>query len=392
MKIVNCLFFMACIFFLSCKKDNPIALPTPKIILQSVSIAEGNTKNAVTFKVFLDGKSDKNVTVNYKTVDILTTVGSDYEAKTGVLTFPANTTEGFLTVTILGDSLKEPDEPFAVLFTNPTNAILTDTSATCTLTNDDAAFYFTDEGYRTPTTYQDYILDWSDEFNGTKLNTTNWMYNTGGNGWGNNELQNYTNREDNTYIYDGKLVIEAKSEAFGNNNYTSARLSSQGKKSFTYGRVDIRARVPIGQGIWPALWMLGSNIGSVGWPLCGEIDIMEVIGKQPKTVFGTMHWRNSAGNTISKGGNTAVSSGTMGDVFHVFSIIWDESEIKWYLDDVQYHVVARSQVGATDYPFNKPFFFLINVAVGGNWPGKPDATTIFPQRLLVDYIRVFKKI
>jgi beta-glucanase (GH16 family) len=387
--------FILCIaFVLSCEKngnDTP-ASDLPKITIQAGVIPEGNAKNTFAFKLTLDKATDKIVTVNYTTEDKIAIAGSDYEAKTGVLTFPANTTEGEIAITILGDSLKEADENFGILLSNPVNATLVYAATSCIITNDDQIFNAnSDEGYRTPETYTGYTLEWSDEFNAAKLNTDNWIYNTGGNGWGNKELQNYTNSESNTYMSNGKLVIEARAENLGANNYTSARLSTSGKKTFTFGRIDIRARPPIGQGIWPALWLLGNNIGSNPWPLCGEIDIMEIIGKQPKTVFGTAHWRNSAGVDISRGGNTAIGNGTMGDQYHVYSIVWDTNGITWFFDDVQYHQVLRPSVGATVYPFDKPFFMLINVAVGGVWPGNPDATTTFPQRLFVDYVRVFKK-
>jgi beta-glucanase (GH16 family) len=388
--------FALCLtFILSCDKKGNVT-PSgdlPKITIVAGSIKEGNDKNVFAFKLTLDKPTDKAVTVNYATEDKIATAGTDYEAKTGVLTFAPNTTEGEIPITILGDNAKEPDENFGIVLSNPANATLAVAATSCILANDDDNIDpNSDAGYKTPTSYAGYDLEWSEEFNAAKLNTDVWNYNTGGNGWGNNELQNYTNREDNTYMQNGRLVIEAKKESFGNNNYTSARLTSQGKKSFTFGRIDIRARVPIGQGVWPALWMMGNNIGAVGWPACGEIDILEVVGKNPKTAHGSLHWKNAAGNQVTKTGSRAIANGTMGDEFHVFTIIWNTDEIVWYLDDVQFHKVVRATVGATVYPFDKPFYFLINVAVGGTWPGSPDATTLFPLRLYVDYIRVFKKV
>jgi beta-glucanase (GH16 family) len=377
---------------LSCGKKSTLDPSLPKISIEAGVTDEGNDKNTFSFKLKLDKASDKTVSVSYTTEDKIALAGSDYEAKTGILNFPASTTEALLDITILGDSLQEPDENFGIVLSNPQNAALAVERTSCIITNDDKVFNFnSDEGYRTPISYPGYTLEWSDEFNAARLNTADWSYNTGGGGWGNNELQNYTNSDANSYLTNGKLVIEARAERSGSNNYTSARLSSQGKKSFTFGRIDIRARPPIGQGIWPALWLLGANIGTNAWPLCGEIDIMEVVGKQPKVAHGTMHWRNSAGNNISRTGSFAVPNGTMGDQFHVYTIIWNAEGITWFCDDVQFHTVARASVGATVYPFDKPFFFLFNVAVGGTWPGVPDGTTVFPQRLAVDYVRVFKK-
>ena len=245
-------------------------------------------------------------------------------------------------------------------------------------------------GYTTPLSYAGMDLIWQDEFEGTSLDETNWNYEigTGTNGWGNNELQYY--RQENTTVTDDVLIIEAKKEAFGGSAYTSSRLTTQGKFDFQYGRVDIRAALPKGQGIWPALWMLGANFGSVGWPASGEIDIMELIGGgegRDDTVYGTIHW-DDAGTKADFGGNTQLASGTFNDQFYVFTIIWDADEIKWYVDDQLYHTADISPAGLSE--FQADFFFIFNVAVGGNWPGSPNSSTVFPQRMIVDYVRVFQ--
>lgn len=245
-------------------------------------------------------------------------------------------------------------------------------------------------GYSTPETYTGYNLVWRDEFNGDVLNSDYWTHEigTGSNGWGNNELQYY--RAQNTTIEEGNLVIEAKKENFGGRSYTSSRIITKDKKSFKYGRVDIRAAMPKGQGIWPALWMLGSNFSTVGWPACGEIDIMEMIGGTGKdnTVHGTVHWSNN-GSYASYGQSYTLPSGILADKWHVFSIIWNENTITWFIDDIQYNVIDITPGGLSE--FREEFFFIFNVAVGGNWPGSPDGTTVFPQRMAVDYIRVFQK-
>jgi beta-glucanase (GH16 family) len=243
-------------------------------------------------------------------------------------------------------------------------------------------------GYFTPPTYPGLSLVWQDEFNGTSLNTTNWTHEIGGSGWGNNELQYY--QENNTLVENGMLIIRAKKENVGGRNYTSSRIITLGKYSFKYGRVDIRAKLPKGQGIWPALWMLGANISTVGWPKCGEIDIMEMIGGtgNDNKVHGTVHWDNG-GSHAQYGGSTSLTGGKIfADEFHVFSIVWDGSFIKWYLDDVQFHVIDITPDGLSE--LRQDQFFIFNVAVGGNWPGSPDASTTFPQFMAVDYIRVFQ--
>jgi beta-glucanase (GH16 family) len=245
-------------------------------------------------------------------------------------------------------------------------------------------------GYTTPETYQGYNLVWRDEFTGNTL-SSDWKHEigTGNNGWGNNELQHY--RAENTSIEDGLLVITAKKENFSGRDYTSSRIITQGKRSFKYGRIDIRAIMPEGQGIWPALWMLGDNIGSVGWPRCGEIDIMEMIGGQPtndRTTHGTVHWDNN-GTYASFGKSYTKASGKLSDQFHVYSVIWDEKSIKWYFDDILYNTVDTTPAALSE--FQEKFFFIFNVAVGGNWPGSPNTTTVFPQRMAVDYVRVFQR-
>ncbi len=251
-------------------------------------------------------------------------------------------------------------------------------------------------GFTSPLTYPNLTLIWQDEFEGDALSSANWTHEIGNGvgGWGNNELEYY--QSSNTSVQDGYLVIKAKKESAGGFNYTSSRIITKGKQDFKFGRVDIRAILPKGQGIWPALWMLGSNISDVGigWPKCGEIDIMELIGGTSATagrndrIYGTVHWDNS-GSYASYGGNTTLSGGkTFADEFHVFSITWTDTTITWYLDNVQFHVIDITPTGLSE--FKEKFFFIFNVAVGGNWPGSPDATTVFPQRMVVDYIRVFQ--
>lgn len=247
-----------------------------------------------------------------------------------------------------------------------------------------------DTGYSTPIAYDNMTLLWNDEFDGDVLDETVWRYDlgTGSNGWGNNELQYYL--KDNATVDQGYLIIEAKRESFGGRQYTSSRIKTEDNFDFQYGRVDIRARLPRGQGIWPALWMLGANFSTVGWPFSGEIDIMEMIGGgegKDDVVHGTIHW-DADGTKADFGGSTQLDNGIFYDEFHVFSIEWDANAIRWYLDDVQYHVVDITPSALSE--FRADFFFIFNVAVGGNWPGSPNASTNFPQRMIVDYVRVFQ--
>lgn len=245
-----------------------------------------------------------------------------------------------------------------------------------------------DEGYTTPLEYEGMTLVWNDEFEGDALNTADWTFEIGGHGWGNNELQFY--RQENTTVENGYLTITAKQESYMDRQYTSSRIITKDKQTFQYGRVDIRAMLPRGQGIWPALWMLGADFPDTQWPACGEIDVMEMIGGSGRenTVHGTVHWDN-AGDHAYYGNDYTLSSGTFADKFHVFSIIWNESSITWYVDDVQFNVIDIDVPELSE--FQNEFFFIMNIAVGGNWPGSPDGSTVFPQQMKVDYVRVFQE-
>jgi hypothetical protein len=249
-----------------------------------------------------------------------------------------------------------------------------------------------EDGYSTPLNYDGMIRIWEDEFNGSTLNVADWTYDIGDGcpelcGWGNNELQYY--RAENASVANGLLTIEAKQETYDGSNYTSAKLITKDKVEFKYGRIDIRAQLPKGQGLWPALWMLGANIDQVGWPKCGETDIIELVGGSTgdKTSYGTIHWDNN-GQYASYGGKYTLLSGIFNDKFHVFTIKWSSSFIIWYVDDVEFKRVDITPAGLSE--FHQDNFFIFNVAVGGNWPGSPDTTTSFPQTMVVDYVRVFQ--
>lgn len=246
-----------------------------------------------------------------------------------------------------------------------------------------------DDGYTTPMSYDNYQLMWNDEFDGNSVNTSNWVFEigTGSSGWGNNELQYY--RQENAKVEGGLLTIEARKETYQGSNYTSTRMITRNKKSFQYGRVDIRALLPKGQGLWPALWMLGNNIQTVGWPSCGEIDIMEMVGGSGREnqTHGTVHWDNGGHQYV--GGSYTLPSGTFADEYHVFTIIWNETSIKWYVNDTKFYEINITPTHMTE--FHQKFFFIFNVAVGGNWPGSPNESTVFPQRMKVDYIRLFQQ-
>jgi beta-glucanase (GH16 family) len=230
----------------------------------------------------------------------------------------------------------------------------------------------------------DWKMVWSDEFNNPGLpDSTNW-----GNEVGfirNHELQYYTSRRiDNSIIHDGNLLIIGKKEPYDSAGYTSASLTTDGKHSWTYGKIEARMKLPKGQGMWPAFWMLGQNIHKVGWPRCGEIDIMEHINAED-ILYGTLHWHNdrhvSSGNKIPC---------TM-EQFHNYSVVWDNDSIKWFLDGSRYHgVCIKDSINSTS-ELHKPHYIILNLAIGGDWPKNPDETTQFPDTVFVDYVRVWQK-
>jgi len=227
---------------------------------------------------------------------------------------------------------------------------------------------------------QSWQLVWSDEFNGSI--GPNWVFETGAGGWGNNEMQYY--RRENATIENNALVITAKRENFGGAAYTSARMKTQGLKTFKFGRIEARMKLPAFLGAWPAFWALGANLPQVGWPASGEIDIMEHVNDEQK-VYGTIHWQDNTGQYAQYGGNVAT---TVTD-WHVYAVEWDASAIRWYVDGNKYHEVnIANGVNGTE-EFQKDFFLLLNFALGGNWPGFNVNNAALPAKMYVDYVRVY---
>jgi beta-glucanase (GH16 family) len=240
-----------------------------------------------------------------------------------------------------------------------------------------------------------WTLMWSDEFDGAQggaADSSNWTYDVGNGGWGNNELEYYRRDNANAALDgNGDLVITAKAEAYGGSNYTSARLKTAGKITWTYGRIEARMKLPAGQGMWPAFWMLGDDIGRAGWPACGEVDIMENLGREPFTAHGTMHGPGYSGAAGPTAPYTLPGGGKFADGFHVFAIEWELNVIRWYVDGNLYSTKTPAAIAGNTWVFDHPFFIILNVAVGGGWPGNPDGTTVFPQTMVVDYVRVYQR-
>lgn len=251
-------------------------------------------------------------------------------------------------------------------------------------------------------------LVWSDEFNGaagSPVDNTKWTSDVGGDGWGNSELEYYTNATDPTQpnyttanAYQdgsGNLVISARAESVGYSTcwygacaYTSARLTTLGKFSQAYGHFEARMKIPPGQGLWPAFWMMGSDINTAGYPNCGEIDVMEAIGSAPSSVYGSAHGPGFSGADIS--GGYTLPSGVLSSDYHVYAVDWMPGQLRYSIDGVPYETITQSMLTSSEtWEFNKAFFLLLNLAVGGNWPGSPDASTSFPANLYIDYVRVY---
>jgi beta-glucanase (GH16 family) len=246
-----------------------------------------------------------------------------------------------------------------------------------------------------------YVLAWTDEFSGpdgSLPDASKWTYDIGATGWGNHELEYYTNRLENARIEGGKLVITARRETYtapdgAKFNYTSARLKTRGLFSQTYGRFEARVKVPGGGATWPAFWLLGDNFASVGWPKCGEIDIMENVGKEPGTNHSSLHGPGSANATGELTAAITLPAGQkLSDDFHIYAVEWEPGTVRFYLDANLYATFTSAQWpdGGT-WVFDHRSFLVLNLAVGGDWPGPPDGTTAFPQTMLVDYVRVYKR-
>lgn len=384
---------LAGLIFVNCNGGSGSDTPElPKLTIEDFSRVEGDNITSFKFLLRLTEALDEDVAIDYETVEGSATENEDYIPVNDQLVIPAGSTSQTIDVEIVTDTLYEIDESFTVIISTDSDLInITRSVGQGLIVNDDTFRDPSADGYSTPLDFTGYRRIWQDEFDGNQLDPNYWTYEvgTGSNGWGNNELQYYRRDENNTRVADGRLEIIAKKQNFNGSNYTSARIVTMDKFEFKYGRVDIRAKLPEGQGIWPALWMLGGNFSEVGWPQCGEIDIMELLGHEPDEVHGTAHWsfqgsRAQAGDSVKLQGNK-----TFSDEFHVFSLLWDDTGIRWLMNDMEYFRLSTTVDEMSE--FHQAFFFIFNVAVGGNWPGSPDATTTFPQTMTVDYIRVFEK-
>ncbi|WEK35782.1 MAG: family 16 glycosylhydrolase [Candidatus Pseudobacter hemicellulosilyticus] len=390
-------FFILLLASAGCGKSGGGEQVTPKLSMSDLSVAEGNGgANIIEVVLTLDRASSQTVTVAASTIEGTAKAGEDYNPLNKLpVSFRPGETQVVIPVSIVGDDIREADETFQLRLENPVNAVMLKGTVTITLGNDDTRVPFSNTGYEAPTSYPGYTLAWSDEFTGSALDASNWVAETGDGcpnlcGWGNNELQYYMQPSSNLFLQDGKMIIEARAESYGGKNYSSSRIKTQGKRSFTFGRIDIRAILPYGKGIWPAVWMMPQNSVYGNWPTSGELDIMEHVGHELSRVHGTVHY-GPGPQSISVSRSYDLPAGKFNDGFHVFSIEWEKDEIRWYVDNTLFSTFNKAAAGTNTYPFNEAFYLIVNLAVGGNWPGAPDAETSFPKWLILDYIRVYQR-
>ncbi len=368
---------------------------TPQISIDGATAIETDGGGNIVFEVKSNTADfTENILFQFETEGITAEPDVDFMSTTGEGTISVGTTTATITIPVLDDQTKEIDEEFRVVISNPTNATIDDPTGVGVIRDIDEGEFFDEDGYLTPTSYFGYEALWTEEFDTNELDTNIFTFEIGDGcpeicGWGNNELQEYTSKEDNLSFDDGKMVITATQiDQF---QFESARIITQDKLEFQFGRIDVRAKLPTGQGLWPAIWMLGANIDDVGWPACGEIDIMELVGSEPDEVLGTAHWGNPGeGSTFRSGAFN--NSTDFSEEFHVFSIVWESNNIEWYVDENKFHSINLNTVSPAIYRFNQNFFFILNVAVGGRLPGNPDNTTVFPQTMEIDYMRVFQPV
>ncbi len=387
--------FLIILTSFSCS-DNSADTPTPSINQAEVSISgtskiEGAGNSIMEFVVRTKAVAEAEVTISYSLKGITAEPNVDFTTTEEQVVIPIGSNSATISIPIIDDEIKEVDEKLSITLTNATNATITAALAIGLIRDNDEPVY-TEDGYSTSPNHYGYDLEWADEFSTNVLNTDFYNYDLGDGcpdlcGWGNRELQAYTDQPENIFLKDGKLIIRASKK--GINEYTAAKVQTKDKQLFQFGRIDVRAKLPEGQGIWPAIWMLGQNIDAVGWPACGEIDIMELVGHEPKTTHGTAHWGPQGGPNKYLTKSYDIEE-KFSERFHVFSLVWEFNELVWYMDELPIHSFSPSNTQGELYPFNQTFYMIFNIAIGGNWPGNPDETTVFPQQMEIDYIRYFK--
>jgi beta-glucanase (GH16 family) len=375
------------IILINCGKESTPEPKKPMVFsIPERTLTEGSAVSEKTINIQRSGNTADRTEINYTLNEGSAKNGTDFQQTPGTIIFEAGASTATASITITGDTNLELTEYLTLSF--PYDGTVKEYRIEIKDDDQPQSILSDADGFYTPESYPSMELVWSDEFNDTELNQDVWNYDLGDGcpglcGWGNNELEYYRQDTSNIKLKNGKLVITATLEG---GSYYSGRINTKNNISLTYGRIDIRAKLPKGQGIWPALWLLGSNIDQKVWPGCGEIDLMEMRGQEPDRVQGTVHYDN--GGYVTNTGFYVLDQSDFTEQYHVFSLVWDQNKISWYVDNENYKNFSNS--GIQGWPFNNPFYFLMNVAVGGKYLGNPDQSTPFPQVMSVDYIRVFQ--
>ena len=352
-----------------------------KLSVDDVTLFEGSSGTTpFEFTISMDKTFSQPVSVSYSTADGTAKGGEDFTAVSAqTVTFQPGERSKKVTVDVVGDTKKEGAETFTINLSNVVNGVITKASGTGSIRDDDEGAAYTN-------------LVWSDEFDYTGLpNPQKWSYDVGGSGWGNNELQYYTkDRPENARVEGGNLIITARREAMEGRDYTSARLVTKNKGDWKYGRVEVKAKLPQGRGVWPAIWMLPTEWKYGDWPASGEIDIMEFVGYEPDRVHGTVHTQSfNHGIGTQKGSSLQFTD--LATASHVYAIEWYADKIDFFIDNQRYFTFTNSGKGFADWPFDQSFHLILNVAVGGNWGGAQGVDpSVYPQQFVIDYVRVYQ--
>jgi len=352
-----------------------------KLSIDDVTLFEGSSGTTpFEFTISMDKAFSQPVTVSYSTADGTAKAGEDYTAVSNqTVIFQPGEKSKKITISVTADTQREGAETFTVNLSNVVNGVIAKGVGTGTIRDDDEGAAFTN-------------LVWSDEFDYTGLpDNKKWGYDVGGHGWGNNELQYYTKeRSQNARVENGHLVIEARRENMEGREYTSARLVTKNKGDWKYGRIEVKARLPQGRGIWPAIWMLPTEWKYGDWPKSGEIDIMEFVGYEPDRVHGTVHTQ-SFNHSIGTQKGSSLRFTDLATAAHIYAIEWYADKIDFFVDGERYFTFTNTNRGAADWPFDQTFHLILNVAVGGNWGGAQGVdASVYPQQFLIDYVRVYQ--
>jgi beta-glucanase (GH16 family) len=352
-----------------------------KLSVDDVTLFEGSSGTTpFAFTISMDKSFSKPVSVSYSTADGTARGGEDYTAiSSQTIIFQPGEVSKTITVDVVGDTKRESAETFTLNLSGVVNGVIAKATGTASIRDDDEGAAFTN-------------LVWSDEFDYTGLpDSKKWSYDVGGHGWGNNELQYYTKeRTENARVEGGNLIITARRETMEGREYTSARLVTKNKGDWKYGRIEVKAKLPQGRGIWPAIWMLPTEWKYGDWPASGEIDIMEFVGYEPDRVHGTVHTK-SFNHSIGTQKGSSLQLTDLATASHVYAIEWLADKIDFYIDGQRYFTFINSNRGFADWPFDQSFHLLLNVAVGGNWGGAQGVdASVYPQQFVIDYVRVYQ--